>query len=70
MTPPSQTLEEAVEKLVREYREVHGYNEEDARLAAATEGTEGGAITDEDLDRLVAEVLEWEGIETTHTHGE
>lgn len=60
MTLPNQTPEEAIEELTREYREIHGYNEEEARLAAEAEVTEGMAVTNDDLAALVAEVLERE----------
>lgn len=62
-----QTPEEAVEELAREYREVHGYTEEDARLAAEAEVAEGMKVTDDDLATLMAEVLEWEGEEPRDT---
>jgi hypothetical protein len=45
---PFQLADEAI-GLFLEYRDVHGYTEEDARRAAALEVAEGAAVTDADL---------------------
>ena len=49
MYSPSSLADQAI-GLFLEYRDMHGYSEEDARRAAVLEVAEGAAVTDADLE--------------------